>query len=94
MKDKDIGVRYTPQTLDGRATMEQQLLLLARNAHHAWDAWCERDPEKLGAKPTDNGSYAPAQLVSERLNAAMRLLYSQLREVDIFMSGVSQGRQL
>ena len=76
-------VRYVPQTMDGIRTEEQQSLLLARVAYKVWQEWCRRD---------GNGKLVGIQGQDPKLDEAVRFMYQQLNENDVFYSGIAGGR--
>lgn len=58
---------------------EQQAMLLAKAAHRAWSRW--RDARHKGKE------------FPEKLNNAMRNLYRNVSETDIYFSGYEAGRK-
>jgi hypothetical protein len=76
-----MPVKYRPVVHDGPHTMEQQMLLLADAAARAWKAWCG----------PGGGEPSPVQGLSEDLDVAMRLLYTQCYQTDVFMGGAHHG---
>lgn len=57
------------------------MLLLATAAEKVWRVWCGSD-----GKPSLQG-------VNEELDAAMREIYCQCYQTDVFMGGVKHGRE-
>ncbi len=77
-----MTVKYTPVAHDSGHTMEQQMFLLADAAWKAWKSWCDMRDDKFGAGG-----------VSEVSNEAMRNIYSQCYQTDVFMGGVHHGEK-
>lgn len=73
-----MKVKYTPQTLDSFRTEENQAVLLVIRARIVWAEWCRRN---------DNGESIGVQGQDEKLDNAMRALYRQIVETDVFYSG-------
>jgi len=75
-------VPYQPVIHDGERTMEQQTYLLAKAARNAWRIWAgdtfENKQSMVG--------------INKDLDVAMRELFTQLCQTDIFMGGVHHGR--
>lgn len=83
---KHSRVKYRPQTQDGGRlrTEEQQAYLLADAAYRVWRKWSRVD---------ENGQNASVQGQDKELDQAMRLLYGQIKETDVFYSGYNMARE-
>lgn len=77
-------VKYRVQSFDGPRTMEQQSYLLASAVRRVWEGWAYSGKE--------DGAGGAVQGVDENFDNAMRYMYQQLKEMDIFMSGVKSER--
>jgi hypothetical protein len=84
-RGKPSTVRYHAAAHDAMRTHEQQALLLATAAKRAWEAWCRKD--EMGALGDGVQGQDPV------LDDAMRHLYRQIVETDVFYAGVAAGRQ-
>lgn len=82
MFKQERKVRYKPQAFSAYRTPEQQALLLAKRAKRAWNQWCRRD---------ENGKTIGVAGQDEQLDDAMRALYQQVCETDVFYSGYQIG---
>jgi hypothetical protein len=71
-------VKYTPVVHDGPHTIEQQMLLLAKAGDKAWRAWFSLREDASKQVDLDN---------------AMRDLYQQLYQTDVFMGGLHEGER-
>jgi hypothetical protein len=73
-------VLYRPVVHSDPHTIEQQMFLLATAAHRAWSVWA-------GGAGKDG-----FQGMSPELDDAMREIYRQLYQTDVFMGGLDFGR--
>lgn len=78
-----MTVRYRVQANDQERTEEQQALLLASAAIRVWRRWCAME----------GGEHVSVIGQDEKLDDAIRALYQQIRETDVFYSGVQSGRE-
>ena len=61
-------------------TQEQQSHLLAKAAYRVWEQWCRTD--------SNNHKMVGVQGQDEEFDQAMRLLFQQISENDVFYSGI------
>jgi hypothetical protein len=73
------GYRYRVRCFGAERSEEAQANLLSSAAHRVWKEWCRKDDE--------TGETVGVQGIDGHLDNAMRFLYQQIQETDVFYSG-------
>lgn len=72
------NVRYSAVAMGALRTEEQQALLLARAGHRVWTEWCR--------KAEEGATYDGVQGMDPILDRAVRRLFQQIVETDVYYS--------